>query len=360
MSDLLKWEQDQQLYLFTSLTAGSSHIVTATNRIETILKNARIPFTYIDTATNESAKALFQRRGRGKKLPFLVKEGFVLGELQDVEDWNEFGELKEAIGPVDSGETSVVAAPAKMVMGNNVGQTASATTAAAQPGAVPSPTKTVSTETRSSGSPPAPTPGATPLPPAAMSALQASALEAAALAKARQAGTSKPLSAKDSKEPAPTPVTATEAEALPAYPPPPEPASSIPAAIPTSTTAEATEPATPTKTAVVDPLSSTVTTPLSPTASVLSPAPSFTGRISPTPYVPDHFEPRPTTLRGSSVSLASNEEVEPDDEEDTAAEKAAASIKLAKDEAEADEVAEGVKKVKLDDTSVVAKIKDGA
>ncbi len=76
---LLEWETDKNLYLFTSLTAGSSHIISATNRIETILKNARIPFTYIDTATNDSAKMLYQRRGKGKKLPFLVKEGFVIG-----------------------------------------------------------------------------------------------------------------------------------------------------------------------------------------------------------------------------------------------------------------------------------------
>jgi hypothetical protein len=79
MTDLMSWEQDQALYVFTSLTAGSSHIVTATSRIETILKNARIPFTFVDTATNESAKKLFQRRGKGKKLPLLVKEGFVIG-----------------------------------------------------------------------------------------------------------------------------------------------------------------------------------------------------------------------------------------------------------------------------------------
>jgi hypothetical protein len=75
MAELRDFEGNQ-LYLFTSLTAGSSHIVTATSRIETILKNARIPFTYIDTATNENAKKLFQRRARGKKLPFLVKDGF--------------------------------------------------------------------------------------------------------------------------------------------------------------------------------------------------------------------------------------------------------------------------------------------
>jgi hypothetical protein len=78
MAELLQWENDKNLYLFTSLTAGSSHIVTATSRIETILKNNRIPFTYIDTATNEGARKLFQRRARGKKLPLLVKEGFVI------------------------------------------------------------------------------------------------------------------------------------------------------------------------------------------------------------------------------------------------------------------------------------------
>jgi hypothetical protein len=78
MTDLLEWEQKKDLFLFTSLTAGSSHIVTATSRIETILRANRIPFTYIDTATNEGAKKLFQRRARGKKLPLLVKEGFVI------------------------------------------------------------------------------------------------------------------------------------------------------------------------------------------------------------------------------------------------------------------------------------------
>jgi hypothetical protein len=79
MTDLLHWEEDKALYLFTSLSAGSSRVVTATSRIETILKNARIPFSYVDTATDDSAKKLFQRRGKGKTLPLLVKGGFVIG-----------------------------------------------------------------------------------------------------------------------------------------------------------------------------------------------------------------------------------------------------------------------------------------
>lgn len=79
MSELALWDSDPTIYLFTSLTAGSSHIITATSRIETILRANKIPFEGIDTATNELAKKLFQRRASGKRLPLIVKEGYVLG-----------------------------------------------------------------------------------------------------------------------------------------------------------------------------------------------------------------------------------------------------------------------------------------
>ncbi|KAL1393729.1 hypothetical protein HDK64DRAFT_10606 [Phyllosticta capitalensis] len=109
-TDLRKWDSDQTLYLFTSLTAGSSHIITATSRMETILKANRIPFTYIDTATNEEAKKLFQRRAGGKKLPLLVKEGYVLGDIAEIEELNEFGELPDVIGPAPTVATSITTA----------------------------------------------------------------------------------------------------------------------------------------------------------------------------------------------------------------------------------------------------------
>lgn len=67
------------MFLFTSLTAGSSHIITATSRLETILKANKIPFQAIDIATDEKARRLWQRRAAQKKLPGLVKDGFVLG-----------------------------------------------------------------------------------------------------------------------------------------------------------------------------------------------------------------------------------------------------------------------------------------
>ncbi|RAL66484.1 hypothetical protein DID88_006174 [Monilinia fructigena] len=58
------YSTDPALYLYTSLTSGSSHIVTATSRLETILKANRIPFK---------------------------------SDLVEIEDWNEYGELKQHI-----------------------------------------------------------------------------------------------------------------------------------------------------------------------------------------------------------------------------------------------------------------------
>lgn len=70
---------DSTLYLYTSLTAGSSHIVTATARIETILKANKLPFRAIDVATDDAARKLWGRRSKGKKLPGLVKYGDIVG-----------------------------------------------------------------------------------------------------------------------------------------------------------------------------------------------------------------------------------------------------------------------------------------
>ncbi|RDA93844.1 hypothetical protein CP533_6392 [Ophiocordyceps camponoti-saundersi (nom. inval.)] len=91
------------LFIFTSLTAGSSHIVTATSRLETILRANRVPFKAVDVATDEKARMLWGRRsgkdatGRPRKLPGLVQEGLVLGDLVEIEDWNEYGELKQHV-----------------------------------------------------------------------------------------------------------------------------------------------------------------------------------------------------------------------------------------------------------------------
>ncbi|KMU92071.1 hypothetical protein CIHG_09909 [Coccidioides immitis H538.4] len=70
---------DPTLYLFTSLTAGSSHIITATSRLETILKANKIGFRAIDVATDDKARMLWGRRSKGRKLPGLVRYGNIVG-----------------------------------------------------------------------------------------------------------------------------------------------------------------------------------------------------------------------------------------------------------------------------------------
>ncbi|KHO00641.1 Thioredoxin-like fold protein [Metarhizium album ARSEF 1941] len=100
---MTSYSADPALYIFTSLTAGSSHIVTATSRLETILRANRVPFKAVDIATDEKARMLWGRRagkdegGRLRKLPGLVQEGLVLGDLVEIEDWNEYGELKQHV-----------------------------------------------------------------------------------------------------------------------------------------------------------------------------------------------------------------------------------------------------------------------
>jgi len=92
---------DPTLYLYTSLTAGSSHIVTATARLETILKANKLPFRAIDVATDDAARKLWGRRSKGKKLPGLVKYGTVVGDLEEIEEWNEYGELRMQVNSVE-------------------------------------------------------------------------------------------------------------------------------------------------------------------------------------------------------------------------------------------------------------------
>lgn len=92
------YHTDPTLYLYTSLTAGSSHIITATSRLSTILKANKIPFQALDVATDEKARMLWGRRAGKRKLPGLVRAGMVIGDLEEVEEWNECGELKENVG----------------------------------------------------------------------------------------------------------------------------------------------------------------------------------------------------------------------------------------------------------------------
>lgn len=73
------YSSDPTLWLYTSLSSGSSQIVTATSRLETILKANKIQFKALDVATDEKARMLWGRRAGKRKLPGLVRMGMVIG-----------------------------------------------------------------------------------------------------------------------------------------------------------------------------------------------------------------------------------------------------------------------------------------
>ena len=107
------YHTDPNLYLYTSLTAGSSHIITATSRMETILKAHKIQFQALDVATDDKARMLWGRRAGKRKLPGLVRMGNIVGDIEEVEEWNEYGELKEKLEPASRPTPSAPATPSK-------------------------------------------------------------------------------------------------------------------------------------------------------------------------------------------------------------------------------------------------------
>ncbi|KAK9389558.1 hypothetical protein V1515DRAFT_271150 [Lipomyces mesembrius] len=93
-------EEESKIYIYTSFTGGGMfgrNIMTATNRLVLILRSNNIGFEIIDLATNEQAKKLWARSSKGKKLPGIVKGKDVVGNYEDIEIANEFGEVQELI-----------------------------------------------------------------------------------------------------------------------------------------------------------------------------------------------------------------------------------------------------------------------
>ena len=111
------YHTDPNLYLYTSLTAGSSQIITATSRMETILKANKIQFQALDVATDEKARMLWGRRAGKRKLPGLVRMGMIVGDLEEVEEWNEYGELRDNVEPGPKPPPSAPATPSKVPAG---------------------------------------------------------------------------------------------------------------------------------------------------------------------------------------------------------------------------------------------------
>ncbi|KAG0131281.1 hypothetical protein HOY82DRAFT_608240 [Tuber indicum] len=86
------------IFLLTSLTSGSSAIITATSRLEHLLKSHKIPFKPVDLATDARARRIWSSKGNGRRLPGVARDGEILGNFEELEEWNEYGELKQRLG----------------------------------------------------------------------------------------------------------------------------------------------------------------------------------------------------------------------------------------------------------------------
>lgn len=149
------YHTDPTLYLYTSLTSGSSQIVTATSRLETILKANKISFQALDVATDEKARMLWGRRAGKKKLPGLVRMGMIVADLPEVEDWNEYGEVKDNL--------SFASAPSTTASTTNTPSKPPPTTSAPPNTPQALPTAPTSSPQPSAASPTSPTKPTSPL-----------------------------------------------------------------------------------------------------------------------------------------------------------------------------------------------------
>ena len=65
------------------------------------MKAHRIAYEIIDLATDERAKKVWRWHGKGRKLPGIVRVSedgeTVIGGLEELEEANEYGELKELV-----------------------------------------------------------------------------------------------------------------------------------------------------------------------------------------------------------------------------------------------------------------------
>lgn len=189
--------------------------------------------------------------------------------LDDIEEWNEFGELKEVIGEVSTSDKSITTTPAKApAIGSSQPASITAT-----------PTKQASTEAPISTTTTAPKENV----PGGNSALRQLAFESAAAAVAKKAASGSSTTKPAQQETTSPTVSVGES-----------PTSPVGVASPTKIPLPAS------------PLPAGVRSPS--IASSLHRAGSQ-GSSSSSQFIPEHYDPPPTTHRGSSVSIATEAEI---------------------------------------------------
>lgn len=88
-----------EIFIYTSFSSAMMNMVSHTNRMALILQAHKIKFTYIDVATDERAKRLWKWKGqaKGKVLPVVVREGEILCDLPELEEFSESHEVWDRI-----------------------------------------------------------------------------------------------------------------------------------------------------------------------------------------------------------------------------------------------------------------------
>jgi len=91
---------------------------------------------------------LWGRRAKNRKLPGLVRMGMIVGDLNEVEEWNEYGELKENVEPAGT-RTDTISTPTPSAT-STPSKPPPSTTIPSNPPSAPADTTTESSEPTSS------------------------------------------------------------------------------------------------------------------------------------------------------------------------------------------------------------------
>ncbi|CAI4061003.1 Aip5p SKDI_06G0750 [Saccharomyces kudriavzevii IFO 1802] len=97
-SEIRKLNEQEPVYIYTSLAGGGFHMIARTNRLSTILTANRIPFTYRDLGTDDEARKVWKTFSKGRCLPGVVRgRNDLIGNWEDIEEANEDYRLQELI-----------------------------------------------------------------------------------------------------------------------------------------------------------------------------------------------------------------------------------------------------------------------
>lgn len=91
--------EQPEVFVYTSFSSAMINMVSHTNRMAHILQSHKIKFTYVDVATDERARRIWKWKGtaKGRVLPVVVREGEIVCDFQELEEFNEGHEVWERI-----------------------------------------------------------------------------------------------------------------------------------------------------------------------------------------------------------------------------------------------------------------------